>query len=414
MKVEDIKRERGQGTREMGQGSRDRGQGTRERGQGTREMGQGSRDRGQVTREMGQGTREMGLRNAEMEDHSLLSPYKKIKSLSKKYLFHKQSIIKHQPFYILILVLSLCSLFLSSCEENVNPKAPFRDRYILNFIVRGDTSYQIAVLTHSYTVNGVDPYENEIDPAIKDADIKIWYDSDVYTMRDTTIARNDTSRYKSPVYYYYLKNFKPGDDKYVEVKAELTNGRSLSSLTKIPAKISIDSVDRMIPSADKPNYTFAWKSTGTGIYYLSRFRFTYTIREGSTITWYNKEVPITYNRIGDQDLPVFPSITKNSAITFENSALDSAMKEISKGETDKSKFELKKAEYELLVFDKPLSNYYSSIHGYLDDFSVRIDESDYSNVTGGFGIFASYLKQIINVTFKEKYVKSFGYRYGFD
>jgi hypothetical protein len=309
---------------------------------------------------------------------------------------------------------SLICLFpyLYSCDENVNPKAPFKERYIFNLIVRGDTTYQIATLSKSYTVSGIDPYENQVDPAIKNADIRIWNNDIVYIMRDTSISRQDTSRYKTPVNFYYVRNFKPASESPIDVRVELDNGRILTAATKIPAKMAIDSVDKVIPSKDKPNFSYVWKNNSGG-YFLYRFRFYYTLKEGSKTNWYIKEVPLTYLKSGDQYYPYFPTITKNTKVLYDNYCLDSAMVQISKGDVDKSKYEIKKAEFEVLIFDKVLSDYYSSTHGYLDDFSVRVDQDDYTNINGGYGVFASYLDQKIPVEFTEKYVMSFGYKYGF-
>jgi hypothetical protein len=232
-------------------------------------------------------------------------------------------------------------------------------------------------------------------------------------MRDTTIARQDTSRYKTPVNYYYVRNFKPVSETPIDVRVEMNNGRILSSSTKIPAGLKIDSVDMVIPSKDKPNFSFVWKNNSEGTYYLYRFRFYYTVKNGSNTTWYIKEVPMTYLKSDNQYYPYFPTVTKNTKVIYDNPCLDSAMIQISRGDIDKSKYEIKKAEFEVIIFDKALSDYYSSSHGYLDDFSIRIDQTDYTNINGGYGIFASYLDQKISVEFNEKYVLSFGYKYGF-
>lgn len=322
-------------------------------------------------------------------------------------------ILKYLMKFFVYSIMSCSFLFLNSCDENVNPKAPFKERYIFNLIIRGDTTYQIATLSKSYTVTGIDPYENQVDPSIKGADIRIWNNDVVYIMRDTSIDRQDTSRYKTPVNFYYVRNFKPVSETPIDVKVELNNGRILTSATKIPAMMDIDSVDYLIPSKDKPNFSYVWKNNSGGTFYLYRFRFFYTVREGAKTTWYIKEVPLTYLKSGDQYYPYYPTVTKNTKVIYDNCCLDSAMVQISRGETDKSKFEIMKAEFEVLIFDKALSDYYSSTHGYLDEFSIRIDQNDYTNINGGYGIFASYLDQKIPVEFDERYVLSFGYKYGF-
>jgi hypothetical protein len=67
------------------------------------------------------------------------------------------------------------------------------------------------------------------------------------------------------------------------------------------------------------------------------------------------------------------------------------------------------ARFELLSFDEHLSNYYSSTHGYLDEFSIRLDETVYSNIEGGMGIFGSYYKSERLFPIYASYIASYGF-----
>jgi len=315
-----------------------------------------------------------------------------------------------QPIRILAMLAlaAISTLSFPSCDESINPKSPFKERYILNFIIRGDTTFQVATLSHSYDVDGVDPYVNKIDPAITDADVKIWYNGEVYTLRDTVIARTDTSRYNTSVCYYYLKNFTPGTKKEISIKAQLNNGKALTAQTILPADIEIDSSDRIIPVSYKDQFSLVWKKLDEEVFYFLRFRIYYKKNSVFNVV----EVPLTYKYVNGQPNPVYPGITKNTFFTYEKAALDTIMKKMSEGDNKKSNYEIMRAEYEVIILDKSLSDYYSSVHGYMDNFSVRTDITDYTNITGGYGIFASYRKQILNASLKEEYILSFGYKVG--
>ena len=65
----------------------------------------------------------------------------------------------------------------------------------------------------------------------------------------------------------------------------------------------------------------------------------------------------------------------------------------------------------LTEFDFPLSRYYASVNGSLDRYSVRTDESVYSNIDGGIGIFGSTMSSEYSFPVDKKYVESFGYKY---
>jgi hypothetical protein len=67
--------------------------------------------------------------------------------------------------------------------------------------------------------------------------------------------------------------------------------------------------------------------------------------------------------------------------------------------------------FDLTEFDFALSRYYASVNGYLDRYSVWTNESIYSNVSGGIGIFGSRMDSKYSYPMDRKYVESFGYRY---
>ena len=63
---------------------------------------------------------------------------------------------------------------------------------------------------------------------------------------------------------------------------------------------------------------------------------------------------------------------------------------------------------EIKVFDKNLSTYYLSSGRLFDNYSVRLDTKDFSNISGGYGIFGSFIVQKISVLFSDEYLSIFG------
>ena len=106
-----------------------------------------------------------------------------------------------------------------SCDDNFNPKAPFKEQYVLNCIIRGDSASQIAILSKTYDVSGFDPNTNNIDPSISGAQVYLKWKGTLYQLRDSSIARTDTSRYKDPIKFYYTNAFTPAAHDSVEIIA---------------------------------------------------------------------------------------------------------------------------------------------------------------------------------------------------
>ena len=135
---------------------------------------------------------------------------------------------------IFISLLILLSFYFLSCDNSFSPYAPFTEDYILNGIIRGDTSYQVVTLTHSYQPDGSDPLAYKNDPAIVGARVEITYDNKIYVLRDSSITSIDTLHFDSLFRFYYTNDLGPDVNKTISIKAVLPNGKVLTADTKTP------------------------------------------------------------------------------------------------------------------------------------------------------------------------------------
>jgi hypothetical protein len=312
----------------------------------------------------------------------------------------------------IFIVLSIVILTNIGCEEDFSPRTTYKERYILNCIIRGDTSLQTATLAHTYNVEGYDPYVNTEDPFIGGADIRIWHKDDVYFFHDSTIDRTDTSRYNAPMKFYYNNNFKPGTDDPIEIRAVLLSGKILLGFSKLPKPVKFDLInsDKRIPSQENPDFRFIWQSNTSITWYLARLQLYYYKIENGVQVRKSIEVPAKYDLENGVWTTVYPKPSRTNRALFSNAALDYVMNKISEGDLNKSDYTILGAVLELLIFDENLSKYYSSLNGFLDDYTIRVDQADYTNIEGGFGIFASYIKQQSGAGVEPEYVQSFGYK----
>jgi hypothetical protein len=319
---------------------------------------------------------------------------------------------------VISLTFIITAVFLNySCEENFSPKGDFQQKYILSCVIRSDTTLQTATISRSYNVNGYDPYTNKEDPFLKNAFIRIWAGDNVYFMKDSSIQRTDTSRYKGPLHFFYLDNFEPGSAASLEIEAILPDGKTLRANTSLPEPVNwnytnIDTTDTnafRIPSLSHDYFSYAWFQGSTLGWYLPRLILVYAKIVSGTEERHEVLVPEKYEDNGNGIGPVYPSPTKNTIASFQNSALDSVFRQISAGDPVKSHYKIYGLVLELLVFDDNLSKYYSVTNGFLDDYTIRLDEIDYTNVEGGLGIFGSYVKQKRGSKIATEYINSFGY-----
>lgn len=306
---------------------------------------------------------------------------------------------------ILFLLILIISFFATSCEEDFNLKSDYKPRYSLNCIIRADTSQHTAVITKSYMVSGFDPFEFTNDPFVSGADIRLWYKDNVFFFRDSLVERKDTTRFKFPQKIYYLNNFTPAENDFMEIKAVLENGKTLQATTRIPRRVKWDSSSTFllpVPGANK--FEVVWQKNNNIGWFLLRLQLNYK-SDGINSPTESVILPVRF----DGNTPVYPSPTKNSGITFQWSAFEQTIKAISENVQDKSKIIIYGVTVELLIFDESLSKYYSNLNGYMDDFTIRVDQNDYTNIDGGFGIFGSFIKQQSGMKIESDYIHSLGY-----
>lgn len=317
---------------------------------------------------------------------------------------------------ISVFVLLIAASF--ACEDSLSPKGELKNQYVLNCILRGDTTTQILTLSRSYDVEGFDPYENDIDPAVQGAAIRIYKigsNDPAKIFRDTTIARTNTSRYTTPIHYYYIDNFVPYANSEYKIEAELPDGTLLNATTKTYATSTLYFFrsDNPVPvdavATGRDYLFFKWSEFDTNIYYVPKLEIVYSKNIDGVEEFHKHPVAAYYIYTENQFVPIYPEISNFSFYEVQNDALDRAMMEISEGDTAKSTYSIYRAELTVLIPDRNLTTYYSASQTFLEGYSVKLYQPEYTNIEGGVGIFGSYTKNVFTPRIRNDYVESFGY-----
>ncbi len=308
------------------------------------------------------------------------------------------------------------------CEQPFSPKRFVGDQYALQCFIgtqsaKGPTS-QSVLLGRVYDVDGLDPAVNTEDPAVRGAEISLSINGTVKTMKEATRTRSDTSRYGPVEHYYTTSITSPAQREQLSIVAKMPDGHVLSAQTRVPRERSIVSnyefpqglTARITRQPGEPDWNLTWeddKEPEEGHLFIVQLRIDYTKQEGSNEIPGVMVVPVTY--AGSQ--PVYPPISTRTSCPIEFRCLDSAMVSIAAGDSDKAAYSMHMATLEILELDLPLSKYFSSTRGSLDQFSIRVNQAAYTNVSGGVGVFGSYFLNRLYYPLNSIYVKSFGYRF---
>ncbi|OGU36481.1 MAG: hypothetical protein A2068_10630 [Ignavibacteria bacterium GWB2_35_6b] len=313
---------------------------------------------------------------------------------------------------IFIIIIAIAAIY--SCEEDLNPNAEFLERNVLTCVISSDTNYQVLTLAKSYSINGLDPYENKVDPSIKGAEVIMWYNDQAFQFHDTTIERTDNSRYDTPVTFYYNNNIRPAAGQPIEVEALLPNGILLRATTTVPPirDVLFSGSDKLITLNNFKNHVEVRWTKFPNLFYHPVLVIKYYDKNTGDSKLQEKIVPTKYINNGNSVSPIFTVPSANYSVTFDQNAIDNAMREISEEDPVKSNYSILDAELKLMIFDENLSAYYSSVSTFLDGYTIKVDQPDFTNVNGGFGIFGSCVMKYYKLNFTEEYVESFGYTAG--
>ncbi len=316
----------------------------------------------------------------------------------------------------------LLLLIAAGCEQPFSPKRFMGDQYALQCFIGTQSvkssASQAVLVGRVYDVDGLDPTINTEDPAVRGAEISLSINGTVKLLKEATRQRADTSHYGPVEHYYAASITSPAQREQLSISARMPDGHLLSAQTRVPRERSIVS-NYEFPQGlttlfsrrpDEPNWDLTWeddKEPEEGHLFIVQFRIDYTKTVNGVDVPGSVLVPVTY--AGSQ--PVYPSISTRTWCSTEFRCLDSAMVSISAGDTNKTAYSMHMAVLEIVELDLPLSKYYSSTRGSLDQFSIRVNQAAYTNISGGVGIFGSYFLNRQYYSLSNIYVKSFGYRF---
>jgi len=287
-----------------------------------------------------------------------------------------------------------------SCDDAFDPFGEFNEEYALVCVLRDDTNYQVAVLSTSYPPNE-QGNENHF---IEGADVRVWIGDSVYVFKDTTESSSSGNSL-----YYYSNNFRVAPNKMIEIEALLPNGRRLKSISKSPSEIEfLRESSTTVPVSNSDLVKLYWELQGLGNYFLPKLEIKY-LYNGEI---HYKEVPVRYDNVEGTSLPVYPIASNRNNIIYNLDAINKTMDLISEGDPDKNSYSVYQSlNFSVIVFDKEVTRYISTTSQTKIDLTITLNLPDYSNISGGLGVFGSMLiANYENLIFIPDFVSGFGYK----
>jgi hypothetical protein len=134
------------------------------------------------------------------------------------------------------LNLFCCSFLFLSCNQPFDPRGTQERQLVVFSILSTDRSAQVVRVERDYMPQGFDAMGYTSDNSVPGATVLLKAGNVTYRLRDTTLVRGDTSRYKSPLHGYVVSSFTPEYGKSYEVTVQSDEFGSAYGSVTVPAK----------------------------------------------------------------------------------------------------------------------------------------------------------------------------------
>jgi len=308
-----------------------------------------------------------------------------------------------------------------SCDDAFDPHGEFIERPVLYCVMEGNLvgmTSQSALLEKTVPGKDFRVYSDSLSsPAIRGATLILRAQGTAYVFAETLVTIWPGTPQEALQLRYATRAIwlKPTD--HARIEATLPNGRVLTASTTVPPYLYFEQsykfphgfTTAINPLTRGSTWIFTWEAP-EGLLYFPELTLYYSVqRDDTTMIERSVRIPRRTVASGDGGTSVYPSATFERLCDFDYTAIDSVFAGLGRDEEEFHKLVIHSLNFSVTTYDAPLARYYTSVHGSMDPYSIRIDEMVYSNISGGIGVLGTYVVSRASYAVDEDYIESFGY-----
>lgn len=303
---------------------------------------------------------------------------------------------------IYIVTLILLSVLFISCDDSVEVFSNKDNKYIVQCILRTDTSYQVLTLGKSFLENSEIAYE------LQKAEVIIQGNKQEYKFK---LSSKGNSLIKNSR-IYECENFVPklGAEYFLKVKVD---NKLLQAKTIIPNKKLYPFKTKMrIPNDTTTTFLWEGVTSGDKYFYIAKLflKYKYNKFESRKI-----EIPHSIIEIDGEQIPQYMTLNQDASKDYDVEMFDYAFSEIVKDDPDKNNYSDFEPELLLYILNKDLAGSVFIQSNAIKEFTILIDNPDFNNIENGIGIFGAYDiwksgESMWYLGFKGDYIRRLGFK----
>jgi len=297
---------------------------------------------------------------------------------------------------------------ISGCENSFDPRGPYQKRLVVYSILSNSSDSQYVRVFTTYNPAGFDPAEVTADTYVRNAVVTLADDSTTYNLRDTTIARVDKNRYPDDIGAYIAYPWRMRVGKTYRLSIASDQGSASATVGVPDAGLLLPNNPFILKAPDRydnEDVTVTIKVSPLTRGFVVRLYLDYLVRIGTDWVHKRDEIPTSvlsvsgtsvqynYPRLMRRTSGVSqPYITVHFPITVYSTYFTRIVDQYG---TDG--YKMLTATYMLTQVEANLYKYYNLANGFQDEFSIRTDQPDYSNIQGGLGVLGAMTVDSVRV-----------------
>ena len=290
-----------------------------------------------------------------------------------------------------ILLIAIVAL-LAGCENPFSPRGPYTPRLVVYSVLSNIRGTQFVRVSATSDPSGV--VTQLPDSGIAGADVRIVTPDSVFVFRDTVLQLDQTGE---SIHAYVCDSMAVthGTSYRLQVQSGSLTGQSSISAPTAPSMVipgtTAQSLDHPIGFGFVPGghmLRFTPRLSANTRSCLIRMYIEFQTRVGPDTISHRWEVPMFVSDTSFSD-PLYPGFVyadrSSFDIQYSEDAYAITLAKIVFKYSILVKFTY--VMFEVYQIGEPLQNYSSVVNGFQDELSIRSDTPDYSNISGGLGLF---------------------------
>lgn len=309
-----------------------------------------------------------------------------------------------------ILLLSCLIGSMSGCTQSFNPKGPFDDRLVVHSILSTREPKLLVRIHKTYDVEGFNPLAQEEDLIIQGATVQLKSGNNSYLLRDTVLTRTDKTRYSRniPSYVHAPFSLERGQTYELNISGA---GKDASSSVTVPGPGSVRLLNDYVldeePGGQQLDVSI--RLGGQTYAWMLRLLLVYTVQTDSGIVQRTIEIPsnrLEFDAALNRLVTVYPELQRTGLREAPRNMPALGMqylqgaRSLAYSSHPPGTVKIESVAFILTQVEKNLYRYYNVVNEFRDKRSIRLDEPDYSNISGGVGLFGAFTEDSLVIKLK--------------